>query len=206
MYIYSNMHKEKMEEKKGKKSVRDLFFKLHFAWKKRELCDVHGGGGSSLRRPSPRRAVVWQCLFFSFSYFSCSLSARGNYTHRRYRPAPCRSEHLPPPPALSPFPPHPFIPPLYEGPTAIQYTAGTMLTATVARRVVVGGFVFKSFFLILTLTNTHHFIISCFPPPTYTHTYTHTKAHEHSAVITTIASYIVCICVRMRRTTLFHLS
>jgi len=83
--------RKKMERKKGKKSVRDLFFKLHFAWKKRELCDVRGsgGGGSSPPDPTaPRRAVVWQCLFFSFSYFSCSLSARGNYTHRRYTAPP----------------------------------------------------------------------------------------------------------------------
>lgn len=55
--------RKKMERKKGKKSVRDLFFKLHFARKKRELCDVHGGGGggggSSPPDPAaPRRAVV----------------------------------------------------------------------------------------------------------------------------------------------------
>lgn len=106
---------KKMAGKKGKKSVRDLFFKLHFAWKKRELCDVHGGGGrgSPPRCPAPCRRLTVS-IFLVFVFFLFTISARQLYTPPLYHPAYLtRSGH--PPPPTPPFTSHPFVPPLDEG-------------------------------------------------------------------------------------------
>lgn len=172
MYIKANIYEEKK-----KKECSGLIFQASFRLKeKREYIYAtrrRGPAAAAVVASAP--SVVWQCLFFSFSYFSCSLSARGN---------------TPPPFIYSPYPPHyfpspqvlppplPSPPPIYTR-SRVRFSVGTMWTTTTTTMTMMrwrsvyggwftGGFVFKSFFLILTLTNTQRFIISCLPPPTYT--------------------------------------
>jgi len=190
IYICKYVRGKKMERKKGKKSVRDLFFKLHFAWKKRELCDVHGGGGSSPPDlAAPRPTVVWQCLFFSFSYFSCSLSARGNYTHRRYT--------TPPPPHTltirnihhhHPLHHHHSLPTLMSRPLTRAYCCtvyfGNNANGDCGATGSGGGgdsFLKVSFWFWRWQIHTVLSSVVCRHP--------HTLIHEHSAFTNTIASY-----------------
>lgn len=80
-YIWNKqiIHRRREE----RKSVRSLFFKLHFAQKNERTLRWRGRRVASIP-PFVIGAVdvVWQCLFFSFSYFSCSLSAPLGRTHR----------------------------------------------------------------------------------------------------------------------------
>jgi len=193
-----------MEEKKGKKSVRDLFFKLHFAWKKRELCDVHGGGGSSLRRPdtaSCRRLTV--SIFLVFVFFLFTISARQLYTP----PLPPRTLH-----AQNIHHPHLHhsLPTLLSRPSTRAYCCtvycGNNANGDCGTTGGSGGdsFLKVSFWFWRWQIHTILSSVVFRRPRTPIHIHAHT--HGRSAVITTIASYFVCICVRMRRTTLFHLS
>lgn len=187
-----------MEEKKGKKECQRPIFQASFRLKEKR----------TLWRPRRRRVVspppqpsscrrLTVSIFLVFVFFLFTISARQLYTpplpphtlSLRTFTTPTRSIVISSPP---------FCPAPLRGAYCCTVYYGTMQTATMARRVVVGGFVFKSFFLILTLTNTHHFIISCFPPPTYTHTYTHTDTVPLLPQSLRTLCVYVCVCAELR--------
>lgn len=190
--------------KKGKKECQRPIFQASFRLKEKRTLWRPRRRRQRVASPLPRAVPSFDSVYFSrFRIFLVHYQREATIHTAAIPPrVPYPFGTSTPSNPTIHFPP--FCPAPWRRPTTAQCTAGTIQTATVAWWVVVvGGFVFKSFFLILTLTNTHRFIISCLPPPTYTHT------HEHSAVTNTIASYFVYIyyvCVRVRRTTLFHLS